>query len=381
MRSLQKRVLFLFLLHKRLLKKWSFLVILLMVPVLAGGLLLAAGEENGVLHIVLCREGTEDDLAGQVIEELTGQKTVLRYSEASSVDMAYEAVRQGDADAAWIFGEGLAENLSGCVEGLKKSEVPVTVVEREDTVFLQLARERLYSALYPHLSYTLFKNYITLDLLPGTEISGEELKAEYGVVQADEGIFRFSYRNAKDQADTEAETNYLLTPLRGLLALLVLLCAFAASLYFEQDKAEKVFLQIPMGRGIFFPYLCHLPAVMYGAAAVLLTFFVTRVWISWRRELLLMALYCAACMGFSNLFRKLCGTAQRLSLCIPLLMLVMVVVCPIFISLRQFRMVQYLFPPFYYLQSIHNAGYIRYFLRYIVVLYGLDLIAGVGERY
>ena len=381
MSSLQKLSVFFFLLHKRFLKKWSFLAILAMVPVLAGGLLLAAGEDSGVLHIVLCREDETDDLAEQVIEELTGQKSILRYSRASSVDMAYEAVRQGKADAAWIFAEGLAESVDGYIDRRKDAEFPVTVVEREDTVFLQLARERLYSALYPHLSYALFKNYVTLDLLPGAEISGRELKTEYGAAGVDGGIFRFSYRNAEDQADTEAETNYLLTPLRGLLALLVLLCGLAASLCFEQDKAEKVFLQIPVGRGIFFPYLYHLPAVIYGAAAVLLTFFAAHIWISWRRELPLMVLYCAACIGFSNLLRKMCGTVQRLSTCIPFFMLAMTVFCPVFISLRQFRMVQYLFPPFYYLQSVHNAGYIRYFLLYAAVLYGLDLMAGAAERY
>lgn len=381
MRSLQKAFLFFLLLQKRLLKKYSFLVILTMVPVLAAGMFLAAGEESGVLHIVLCRENERDDLARQVIEELTGRKSILRYSVEPSADMAYQAVREGRADAAWIFTDGFTEGVDAYTSYREDPVFLVTVVERKDTVFLQLARERLYSALYPHLSYALFKNYVTLDSAAGEDIPEEELRAEYAAVQVDEGIFRFSYRNIEDQADREAEANYLLTPLRGLLALLVLLCAFAASLYFEQDKEEKLFLQIPMGRGIFFPYLYHLPAVMDGAAAVLSAYFVTHIFLSWERELPLMALYCAACIGFCNLCRKICGTVQRLGTCIPLVMLAMVVLCPVFISLRQFRMVQYLFPPFYYLQCIHNTGYIKSFLLYLAALYALDLSAALLERY
>lgn len=379
MKSLRKAFLFFFLLNKRLLKKYSFLVILAMIPALAAGLLLAAGEDSGVLHILLCAEDETDDLAKQVIGELTGEKSILRYSAVSSGDMAYQAVCQGEADAAWIFAENLAESVEGYVSNSGEEEFLVTVVEREDTVFLQLARERLYSALYPHLSYALFENYITSDL--AVEASGEELKAEYEVAEVDGGIFRFSYRNREDQVDTEAETNYLLTPLRGLLALSVLLCGLAASLYYEQDKKKRLFLQMPAGRGILFPYLYHMPAVIDGATAVLAAFFITGIRISLKRELVLMALYCAACIGFSNLIRKICGTMQRLGTCIPLLMLAMTVLCPVFISLNGFRMIQYLFPPFYYLQSLHNAGYIRYFLIYIAVLYGLDLLAGARERH
>lgn len=378
MKNLQKAFLFFLLLNKRLLKKYSFLVILAMIPVLAAGLFLAAGEDSGVLHIMLCAEDETDDLAKQVIGELTGEKSILRYSAASSADMAYQAVCEGEADAAWIFAEGFTESVEDYVSDSGETEFLVTVVEREDTVFLQLARERLYSALYPYLSYALFKNYITVDLSVG--VSEEELKAEYRVAEVDGGIFGFSYRNREDQADTEAETNYLLTPLRGLLALAVLFCGLAASLYYEQDKEKRLFLLMPAGTGILFPYLYHLPAVIDGAIAALAAFFITGIWISPERELVLMALYCAACTGFSNLVRKICGTIQRLGACIPLLMLAMTVLCPVFISLKGFRMIQQLFPPFYYLQSVHNVGYIRYFLLYIAALYGLDLLAGARER-
>lgn len=378
MKGLRHACLFFSLLNKRLFKKYSFLVILAMVPVLTAGMFLAAREDSGILHIVLCPENEKDPLAGEVIAELTGQKGILRYSAESSVDAACLAVREGEADAAWILSGSLTEDADAYTSYRGEPEPFITVVEREDTVFLQLAREQLYSVLYPHLSYALFKNFITTDL--AEDISEEELRTEYSIMEADGNIFRFSYRNITDEPDRAEEANYLLTPLRGLLALLVLLCGFAASLYYEQDREEKLFLQMPVGREIYFPYLYHLPAVIDGGAVVLLTFSVTHILISWRRELLLMALYCAACMGFCNLIRKMSGTMQRLSTCIPILILAMVVICPIFISLRQFRMMQYLFPPFYYLQSVHNAGYIKYFLLYLAILYGADLLLALRER-
>ena len=374
MKYLQKAFLLMFLLNKRLMKKYSFLVILGVVPLLTAGMFLAAKRESGMLHILLCQENGEDAVSEEIIGEILKQKSVFTYAREASVEVAYEAVQTGKADAAWIFSDRFKEGVSSYISYEDERAPLVTVVEREETVFLQLARERLYSVIYPYLSYALFENYITLELAPEENVSEEELKTEYTVVKVKEGIFRFSYRNVEDRTDREDETNYLLTPLRGFLLLLIFLCGMAASLYFQQDKQEQIFLRLPIGKGVFFSYFYHLTAVFDGAVVVLLTFYSTHILLSWRREIPLMALYCATCVGFCNLLRKLCGTIQRLSACIPLLVLGMVVFCPIFIHLGRFRMIQYLFPPFYYLQSLHDTHFMRYFLLYTAALYGVDLL-------
>ncbi len=375
MRHFPKGFLFFFLLNKRLTKKYSFLIILGMVPLLVAGLFLAAREDSGVLHILLCQENQEDPLSEQVIRELLEKDSILRFSREASKTAACEEVRRGRADAVWIFSDGLQEGVDNYTSYREREEALVTVVEREDTVFLQLARERLYSVLYPHLSFGLFQNYISLELAEG-EVSQEELRAEYQMAEVEGSIFQFSYRNSQDAVDGQADGNYLLAPLRGLLALLVLLCGLTASLYFQQDREAGLFLRLPGGGGKLFPYLYHMTAVVDAAAVVLLTFYVTGIWISWGRELPLMALYCVACVGFCNLLRKLCKTIQRLATCIPILLLAMTVLCPVFISLKHFRMVQCLFPPFYYLQSVHNTYFIKYFLVYLAVLYAVDFLVG-----
>lgn len=380
MKYLQKAFLWMFLLHKRLMKKYSFLVILGMVPLLTAGMFWAARGESGMLRIVLCQENEGDVVSAEIIGKLLKQKSVFMYAKETSAEAAYEAVQTGKVDAAWIFADEFEEGVHAYTFYQDKRVPLVTVVEREDTVFLQLARERLYSVIYPYLSYALFENYIALELAPEENISKEELKTEYAVVKVKDGIFRFAYRNTEDRTDREDETNYLLTPFRGFLLLLVLLCGMAASLYFQQDKQEQRFLRLSVGKGLFFPYLYHLTAVLDGAVVVLLTFYATHILLSWRREVPLMALYCVACVGFCNLLRKLCGTIQRLSACIPFLVLGMVVICPIFIHLERFRMMQYLFPPFYYLQSLHNAYFMCYFLLYTAALYGVDLLSGLKDN-
>ncbi len=376
MRTVRKGFLLFYLLNKRLMKRYSFLVILGMIPILTAGMFLAARGDSGVLHIMLCREKEGDVLAEQVIRDLSEQDSILRFSVENSAEKAYEAVRTGQADAVWMFSGDLQEKADAYTSGQRRAAPLVTVVEREDTVFLQLAREKLYSVLYPYLSYGLYKNYICMELTDGTPVSEEELREEYEYSEVTENIFQFSYRNTQDETGRQEETNYLLAPLRGLLALLVLLCGLTAALFYRQDREQKLFFLIPEGRKWFFPYIYHMTAVLDAAVVVLFTFCITHIMISWKRELPIMLLYCIACIGFSSLLGRICGNVQRLSTCIPILVLAMVVLCPIFISLRNYRMLQYLFPPFYYLQSIHNSHYIKYMLIYTVLLYGFDLVAG-----
>lgn len=130
MRHFPKGFLFFFLLNKRLTKKYSFLIILGMVPLLVAGLFLAAREDSGVLHILLCQENQEDPLSEQVIRELLEKDSILRFSREASKAAACEEVRSGRADAVWIFSDGLQEGVDNYTSYREREEALVTVVEQ-----------------------------------------------------------------------------------------------------------------------------------------------------------------------------------------------------------------------------------------------------------
>ena len=49
---------------------------------------------------------------------------------------------------------------------------------------------------------------------------------------------------------------------------------------------------------------------------------------------------------------------------IPIVTLMMVAFCPIFINIRRFWMVQSLMPPYLYLKALHGDGYLKYMIAY-----------------
>lgn len=372
MKRLRRALLWYILLQKRLFKKCSFLVILCIVPLLAGGMKLVAAQEKGVLKIVLCAEDGETSEAGQIQKQLMEEEGIVRFFEAETRREAENAVQSGTADAAWIFAENFSENLRDCAAGKWQGEVPVIVVEREDNVALQLAREKLIGAVYPDMSYEIFRQFVQENLFQG-DISEQEMRQAYEVSRVEGDLFQMSFLDGTGRK-TE-QTDYLVTPLRGLLSLTVLLCGLAGAMYYRQDEASGMFSWMPGGRSLLFAYGYHLSATMDAAAAVLVALWFSGCFTSLGRELLLMVCYVLAATGFCLVVGRLCGSLERLAAGTPVLILMMFVLCPIFLDIHRLRGIQCLFPPFYYLNAVYHQNFFWYSFIYIVVIHVLTVIS------
>lgn len=372
MKRLRRALLWYILLQKRLFKKCSFLVILCIVPLLAGGMKLVAAQEKGVLKIVLCAEDGETSEAGQIQKQLMEEEGIVRFFEAETRREAENAVQSGTADAAWIFAENFSENLRDCAVGEWQGETPVIVVEREDNVALQLAREKLCGAVYSDMSYDIYRQFVRDDLFRG-EISEQEMRESYEASHVEGSLFQLSFLDEKGRKAEQAD--YLVTPLRGLLSLVVLLCGLAGAMYYRQDETAGMFSWMPSGRSWLFAYGYHLTATLDAAVAVLAALWLSGCFTSPGRELLLMTCYVIAATGFCLVVGRLCGSLERLAAGTPVLILMMFVLCPIFLDIRRLRVIQCLFPPFYYLNAVYHQNFFWYSLIYIVVIHILTVIS------
>lgn len=380
MEKIRKFFVWYYLLNKRLLKKRSFLILLLMVPLLVFGMKIVSTQDSGVVTIMLCKSEAADQLAEEVVETLLASNSVIQYVTTDSTEEAYEAVRSGKVDGAWIFPENMQERIDHFAESSSEHAGVVSVVEREDTVFLQLSREKLYGELYDTISFAVYKQYVTTELGIEEEITEEEFRSAYEVKEIKEDLFQFSFLDPEEETADADTMHYLLAPVRGLLALVVVLVALASALYYEQDKRDGTFARIPVKHRFLFEYGYHLIAIFDCVIVVLVALYASGTFVSLGKEVLLMLLYSMMCAGFSQLVRRLCGTAQRLAACIPLLMLGMLVLCPIFFSVQGAQPVQYLLPTFYYLQALHNRTFLYEMMVYIVVVIVFGKVLSKGGR-
>ncbi|MCR5232806.1 MAG: ABC transporter permease [Lachnospiraceae bacterium] len=369
-----------FLLNKRLYRKTGFIVILCMIPVIVFGMKLVSQRESGIVRIAVVDEGSPD--GGRVADMLLKEKSVFLYSPYTDESKAIDDLNGGRVDAVWVFPKDYDERISAYTKGLMGAgdteEVPaVLITEREDTILLQLARLELFGSMYSGLSFSLYNNFISLNI---TDPDTEEAASYYHNNKNTGNLFR--YRDYSGRSSEEAdgyEDGYLMAPVKGLLLLLVLLCGLAAAMYYRDDTDKEIFTWMPVGNKWIFEHLYLLTALITGGLAVLLTFYATGL-AAGTDEVLRMFIFVISCSCFCSIIRKLTPGLKSLATAIPVLMLVMLAVCPVFVYLRQLKAVQLIMPPFYYLMADNNPRYLMYFTVYTAVTIAVDVLLGRGSR-
>lgn len=373
MKKIRKSLFWFYLTCKRLLKKPGFLVLLCSIPLMAAAMRLVAEEDSGMLKIVLYQENKDDELSSRLVADLLTSDSVLQYIQADNLQEAYEAVENAGADAAWIFPDDMQEALDAYIAGAYDSPF-IRIVEREDDVTLQLSREKLYGALYTYFPYRAYRDFVKTELPKGTELSEEQLTAYYEENRVEGNLFEMHFVNGESARLNAAEQNYLTAPVRGLLSLMILLSGLAATMYFLQDEEAGVFDRVAVSSRDKYLYGYQIAAMLYAGVTVLVALaFTGNFWGS--KEAGLLLLFIIMNVGFCSVVKRLCRNQQRLGTCIPLLMLGMLVLCPVFFAVRRFRILQYLLPPFFYLNAVHNDRYIWQMFLYAAAAFSVEFLA------
>lgn len=351
-----------YLLQKRLLKKYSFLVMLCLAPLLAAGVSGFAKEQSGIATIALCVP-EEDPVAGAVAERLLDGEDVLHYLFCAEEAEARALVESGEADAAWIFSRDMEEEMQKLAKR-RRIRPLVTVVERQDSVSLTLGREILSGAIYPAFSYAVYESYVRDDL--GLEEIGEErLRRIYESVAVEGSLFQMVY---PDGTPGEEDFSYVQAPLRGILAIWFTFMGFSATLVFMQDESRGVYGRVPVAKRLFTSYSVSAVFLVDAGVVLLLSCRLAGVFTDWRREVVSCVVFACCVIAFANLLRLLCRTPQRMGMLLLPLGAVMLALCPVFLNLQYFRAGKMLLPPWYYLQSIHNIRYLYSMTIYTVLL-------------
>ena len=392
------------LLNKRLFKKPSFVIILCMIPLVVFGIRLIAGQESGIVRIALVNlaKDSKDTAsgAGAIIDRLTDNDSVFLYSECASEEEALKMLEIDSVDAVWIFPRDYDERVAAFTQRLiteqngtdtgkrgdknnrgragEKDGNAVTVIEREDTVLLQLARMELFGSMYSDLSYSLFENFIDLRIAGGEGADHSDCRKYYDNNRNSGSLFK--YRDYDGNKIQDTGNGYLFTPVRGMLLLLLLLGGLAAAMYYRDDLDKEIFTWMPVGNRWIFEHVYLMTALIDGGLVVFVTFMITGLGVDFIRELVLMALYLLSSCCFCSIIRKITPGLRSLATLIPMLLLAMLVICPVFIYIRQLKILQLVCPPFYYLMADNNPRYLLYFSLYTAVIIVFDVLTGLGSR-
>lgn len=362
-------------LSKRLYKKLTFLAILILIPLLVLGYHAAAKEDSGMLTVALTRR-SEDALADRIMEALADSTRLIRYVKCESPDKAEELVRYGKADSAWIFEDDLQARMDAFLANPTQKNAMATVLVRQDDVTLMLAREKLSGELYRVLCQYIYIAYVRQNVPGLSHMSDGELMEYYHTSDIAKEMFSF------DQTGLAATrtVSHLTAPVRGMLGVLILLCGMATAMYYVTDCRRGTFAWVSSRMLPAVELGCQAVSLVNVSAVALATLALAGQTVGIGRELAATALYCLCAAAFCMFLRRLCGSVRILATLLPLLVVVMLVVCPVFFDFAALRDFQYLLPPTYYVNAVYNIKYLGYMALYTLACFGLYGLLGIGRR-
>ena len=400
------------LINKRLLKKPGFIAFLCLIPLLAGAASHMAQLDSGVLTIALACEDPDDATANDIIESLEKGSQMLRFVRCGQPDKAKELVYGGRADAAWIFHADMRAAVDRYVRNRVPSSAAVTVIEREESAALALAREKLCSALYPYASYSLYLLCLE-ELGADTNALGEkQLREYYAGSDVDADMFEVVYPDGErlsaggderttdgargdDSADGQsgeaadgaqgesgagaregdeagsaaasseaARESYLVSPVRGILAVCVVAAGLASAMYLGDDMSAGRFAWLAKRRRAFVPVAYIFGAAIDTTVIMCLSLAVFGLSSGFAREVSCGAAFAFASAAFCIFVRELLPNNKLLAAALPVLSASYLVLCPVFLNFTAVRPLSLCLPGYYYLLSFRDIKYLHFMLLY-----------------
>lgn len=365
-RGLKKTFIWYYLLNKRLLKKAGFLVILCLIPILAFLMTVTAGkEETGFVRIAVSCKDPAESFAVQLVKEFQDDDgEVFVFTECKDPEEAKAMVNRSEADAAWVVSADAEDKLAKVIKG--ESVDLITVYQTEESTLLQLSREKIFAALFPHISYGEYEQYIREELLPDHELTDEELRTFYQRYEKGDDLIEPEYVGGNSQKDVK--NSYLTAPLRGISVILMLLCSMASAMYFLHDEKKGTFSWLSAKKRVLVFWAGNLAAAAIAAIFVTAALALSNNYTSFGTETLMMILLIFAISGFCTLLGSIFSTEKSFGIMLPLVLVVCVVFCPIFFDITSVRALQLSLPPTYYLYGIFNISYLWKFAVYILAV-------------
>ena len=359
---------------KRLLKRPSFILTLLIIPVVTFSMSLVGEQESGVLTVALASNGEKTPVYEDIVDELTGRASSMLYYEAESVRDAIEDVRDGKANWVWIFAEDLPSAMSAYARA-ESSEPLCEVYLKEDTIIMQLTREKLHSILYKHLSYDIFVDYMNRKELDIEEANEAEYRRYFDEQNAlmKNGVIDFKFYNAPEK--TIEDVNYLTSPLRGMLATAILVCCLAEMMFSLEDECAGKYGMFPVSRRLSLHITAVLASGVLSSIAVFVALRCSGIIKGDLYDVHLLLLYAIMTVGFCVFVGIIVRAPSKLCIAFPILTVATIALCPIFVNTSSFVPVKSLLPTYHYLLSTNDVSHVKYMVLYAIVIYLLDVAA------
>lgn len=358
--------------HKRFLMKKGFIFLLALIPLAGLALGLVAGMDGGALTVYLAMRD-DDPISGEIVNSLENEKGIISFV-VSDEERARDAVRYGKADAAWIFEADFSENVKIFAERPTAKNHLVDIYVREENISAMLMREKLGGVLFPYIGHELYIDFVRDEL--SSDISEDVIEQYYAAVMP-EGSELF---DLSENIEMKGGGEFLSAPLRGLLSVLCVLGGMAVSMFWIRDTERDLFFSLVGAKRFVFCFAYHFVAVLDLCIVMAVSLYASGRGGSIIYELGMAILYSVSVSLFCMIILFICRRISILASLAPVLSLLMLIICPVFIRIESLAVISRLLPPYYYLAGTGVWQMIFYIFCEMLVLAPIACFFGAGEK-
>lgn len=357
--------------NKRLFFKKSFVFLLIAMPLICLFLSLGIKEKPKILNIGIYTENPLDNIAAAIVKELTESHSAIKFTQEPDKNIAIDKVSNGKLNALI----SLPSDMSQAINSYARMNKPIAeIIEADKNMALSLARERLYMAFFPYISESIYYDFMINKLNVNDKAIA---KSYYDATNTPDNFLKISFIDSKNTAD---KGSYLTSVMRGILAIWIIICGIAAGIYYIDDKKNGIFTWLNTREKNIISVIYLLAPLILCGVSMLLAIFVLQINSkSFTKEIVSLILLICATVAFASLLMKIFNSSNALLGLIPMLIIALLFINPIFIDIG-IRPLQLLFPSFYYIKLVSTSTSYMHFLIYIVTLLVLNMIVKLSAN-
>ena len=345
-------------LNKRLLRRFEFIVMLLILPILVLGMMAVSSRKKGLLDIGIVMGKGSDNEVKRVAHTLMEGESVIDFSIYEEEELAKEEILKGKLDAIWVLPHSLESIDNGSIK----------IYQTDNSTIKNIAREKLYSALYPYIAYSEYIKYMNKINVYEKDILDKYFKN----ISIDGDFIKFE---GPDSENTYDKLNYLTYPIRGFMCIWLFVGVMTANIYFLADEKKGLFSMMDkqLKRVVAPVYSVGISVNM--AVVMLVTLILTKQSGGIFRELIGIVMLLTAFIILADILKQ-SFDLHILEVVILPSVLFLIVFAPIIFDIRMFG-VAYIYrlnPIYYYLNLINDREVVFEFAVFILVIFILDII-------
>lgn len=337
---------------KRFLRQPLFLLLLLLLP--AGTMLFSylAHQKTTAVKVGLVWEDT-GRMEREIAERLMEHQGIASFVRCASEEELKREIGEGRLECGYCLPPGMEKRIAeGKYAGL------ITQYYREGMFLHSFVAETVFAAVYDRYGERIASDYVLESGLYNTDmLDREQIAGMYREQHKKQSTFTFTYDEGTPVQRSLGD--YLMAPLKGGMALIILLAGFCGVITWLEDKKRGLGMTAPAKVRRLLPFLSTGIPVLYLSVAGLVSEAVSRQAFLSAKEIAYMIIYDIMVIMFVTVF-SYSGLSGRVMWGIAIgLVFAGAVSTPVFVNLPAvipgLSALSWLCPPAYYLKAVYGG--------------------------